>query len=78
MGEKKASIQLVWGVLLVLAGVGVLVRVNLLESEIKTIAGQPSTEVFVRFCIYVMAILLIGGGVGKIRSFYKQKPGSAE
>ncbi len=78
MGDKKAPIQLVWGILLVLAGVGVVIRVSLLESEIKSIAGQPSVEVFIRICFYVMAILLIGGGVKKIRRLYKNRPESVE
>jgi len=72
-GEKKAVGQLVRGLLLVLAGVGVTVRLSFLESEIKTIAGQPSAGVFIRICFYVMAILLIGGGVKKIRGYLKKK-----
>ena len=72
MGEKKASIQLVWGLLLVLAGIGVVIRVNVLEPEIKTVTSQPSAQIFFQICVYVMAILLIGGGVKKIRSYYKK------
>lgn len=71
MGEQKQATQLVWGLLLVLAGVGVVFRVNFLESELDTIAGQPSTALFIRICFYVMAILLIGGGIRKIRGYYK-------
>lgn len=73
MGEKKQATQLVWGMLLVLVGVGVVFRANALKSEIDSIAGQPATAVFIRFCIYVMAILLVGGGIKKIRSYYKNK-----
>jgi hypothetical protein len=72
MGEKQSSIQLVWGLLLVLAGIGVVVRASLLESQIKTVAGHPATEVFIRICFYVMAILLIGGGIRKIRGYLKK------
>ena len=72
MGEKKASIQIVWGLLLILAGVGVLIRVNLLESEIKTVASQPSAQLFIHICVYIMAVLLIGGGVRKIRNYLKK------
>jgi hypothetical protein len=72
MGETKSTIQLIWGLLLVLAGIGVVIRASLLESEIKTVAGQSSTEVFIRVCIYVMAILLIGGGIRKVRIYFKK------
>ena len=71
MGEQKQATQLIWGLLLVLAGVGVVFRLNSLESELDAIAGQPSTALFIRICIYVMAILLIGGGIRKIRGYYK-------
>ena len=73
MGEKKQAAQLVWGVLLVTAGVGVVFRVSFLDSELDAIAGQPSTAVFIRICFYVMAILLIGGGIKKIRNYYQKK-----
>ena len=78
MGEKKASIQLVWGIMLVLAGVGVIVRVNLLETEIEALAGQPLSAIFIRICVYVMAILLVGGGLKKIRRYYMSGPGSSQ
>lgn len=73
MGEKKATIQFVWGLLLVLAGVGVVVKAHLLDSaEVESFAGRPSSVIFFRICVYVMAILLIGGGVRKIRSHFKK------
>lgn len=73
MGEKKASTQLVWGLLLVLAGVGVVVKVHLMSpAELETVAGRPSSAIFFHICVYIMAILLIGGGVGKIRNYYKK------
>jgi len=65
--------RLVWGLLLVMAGIGVIIRLSFLESEIKTLAGQPSAAVFIRICFYAMAILLIGGGVKKIRGYLKKK-----
>ncbi len=73
MGEKKQTTQLVWGLLLIFAGVGVFFRFHSLESDLKTLAGQPSTAVFIRICFYVMAILLIGGGIRKVRGYYKKK-----
>ncbi|MEW6078606.1 MAG: hypothetical protein AB1724_12390 [Thermodesulfobacteriota bacterium] len=72
MGATKSTTQLVWGLLLVMAGIGVVIRANLLDSEMKTIAGQPSTEMFIRICVYVMAVLLIGGGIRKIRNYFSK------
>ncbi|MFP4444997.1 MAG: hypothetical protein ACLFPD_01960 [Desulfosudaceae bacterium] len=71
MDSKKASVQIIWGALLALAGGGVLVRVYTLEETLDTIANQPSTAVFIRLCLYIMAAMLIGGGVKKIYTHWK-------
>ncbi len=73
MGEKKQTTQLIWGLLLILAGVGVFFRFHSLASEMETFAGQPATAVFIRICFYIMAILLIGGGIRKVRGYYKKE-----
>ena len=70
--ENKPTIQFVWGVLLILAGAGVVVRASLLDAELRTLAGHPATAVFIRICIYIMTILLIGGGVRKLRGYFKK------
>jgi hypothetical protein len=72
MEKTKSTIQLVWGFLLVFAGIGVVIRASLPESEIKTMAGHPSTEIFTRVCFYIMAALLIGGGIRKVRNYFKK------
>jgi hypothetical protein len=72
MGKTKSTTQLVWGLLLVLAGIGVVIRASIPDPGIKTLAGQASSAGFIRVCIYVMAILLIGGGIRKVRNYFKK------
>ena len=66
---KKTYIQLIWGIALVVAGIGVLFRIPQVMPQIKQIEYFASIIYFVYFCFYVMAILLIGGGAKKIYTY---------
>lgn len=66
MPKNKNLIQVVWGVLLVIAGVGVFFRIPQVMPEIKKIEYFSSAIFFIQFCFYLMGILLIGGGAKKI------------
>ena len=68
---KKSDIQLIWGIALVVAGIGVLFRIPQVMPQIKQIEYFASIIYFVYFCFYVMAILLIGGGAKKIFTYLK-------
>ena len=66
MDKGKTAFQMVWGILLVLFGVGVFFRVHQVMPQIKEIEFFSSATVFIRFCFYLIGILLIGGGGKKI------------
>jgi len=72
MSEKKISIQLVWGIALVLAGIGVFIRIPQVMPQIETIEHFSSVIFVIRFCFYLLGILLIVGGAKKIYD-YSQK-----
>jgi uncharacterized membrane protein HdeD (DUF308 family) len=81
MTTPNTKWQIVWGVLLCLAGISVFFRVYQLGPRIDDIAGQPSTALFARICIYIMGFVLIGGGLKKIWHHYlesRKKKGQAE
>lgn len=61
---------LTWGVLLLLMGCGVFYRTHQLGSQIDAVAGTAATALFIRICLYIMGILLVGGGIKKIRHHY--------
>ena len=65
------NIRIVWGVVLVLAGVGVFFRIPQVMPEIQKIEHFSSAIFFIRFCFYLLGVLLIGGGAKKIYDNYR-------
>ena len=72
MADKKNTLQLIWGVLLVLAGIGVLFRIPQIMPAIKEIEQFTSFIYFIYFCFYLLAILLIAGGGKKVYNYFKK------
>ena len=74
LGEDKNKnyYQLVWGVLLVLAGVGVFFRIPQVMPQIKTIEYFASIIGFIYFCFYLLGFLLILGGAKKLYAQYQK------
>lgn len=72
MEDKKNKLQLIWGILLLLAGVGVFFRIPQVMPEIKKIEHFASYMIFIYFCFYLIGVLLIVGGGRKIYSYLKQ------
>ena len=70
--KDKMVIQLVWGICLVLAGIGVFFRIPEVMSKIENIEQFASSVFFIRFCFYVLGILLIGGGSKKIFDHFQK------
>ena len=66
MDEKKNYIQLIWGILLVLAGLGVFYRIPQVMPKVKSIEYFSSVIGFIYFCFYFLGFLLILGGGKKI------------
>ena len=71
MEDKKNKFQFIWGVLLVLAGIGVIFRIPQVIPEIKKIEQFTSYLYFIYFCFYLLAILLIAGGGRKVYTYLK-------
>jgi cobalamin biosynthesis protein CobD/CbiB len=72
MAKKKSTVQLIWGILLLLAGFGVLFRIPQVMPEIKKIEHFAPYMLFIYFCFYLLAVLLIAGGGKKIYHYIKQ------
>ncbi len=70
--KNKTVIQLIWGVALVLAGIGVFFRIPQVMPKIAKIEQFSGVMFFVRFCFYLIGILLIGGGSKKVYSNYNK------
>jgi len=68
--NRQTRLGLVWGWMLLLMGCGVFYRTHQLGFRIDDVAGAPSTALFIRICLYIMGILLVSGGIKKIRRHY--------
>ncbi len=75
MAKNKNIFQMVWGGILVLVGIGVFYRIPQVMPQIEKIEQFSSIMFFVRFCFYLIGILLVGGGVKKIYSNYQKLEG---
>ena len=72
MADKKNKFQFIWGVLLLLAGIGVFFRIPQVMPEIKKIEHFTRYIFFIYFCFYLIGILLIAGGGRKIYNHLKR------
>ena len=75
ISDIKVRLQVFWGILLVLAGIGVFVRIPQIMPRIKQIEYFASVIYFIYFCFYLMGVLLIIGGSKKIYQNYKKLKG---
>jgi hypothetical protein len=72
MEKNKIHFQLIWGILLLLAGVGVFFRIPQVMPRIKTIETFASIIGFIYFCFYLLGFLLVLGGAKKIYANLKE------
>jgi len=75
MEKNRAIIQFVWGIILILAGIGVFYRIPQVMPQIEKIGQFSSVMFFIRFCFYLLGILLIGGGLKKVYHNYGKLEG---
>ncbi len=67
-----------WGILLLLAGLGVFLMTPQKMREIEKIEHFSAYIPFIWFCFYFMSILLIGGGIKKIYHHYRRSENANE
>jgi len=68
--QDKTAVQLIWGIALVVVGIGVFFRIPQVMPRIAEIEQFSQVMFYIRFCFYLMGILLIGGGSKKIYKYY--------
>ena len=73
MADKQVNqVQVVWGVALVLAGLGVFYRIPQVMPNIEQIPKFAAASGFIRFCFYFIGVFLIGGGCKKLFGEYRK------
>lgn len=76
--NKKSNIQLIWGIALILVGLAVFFRIPQVMPELAKIQQFAGTVGFIRICLYLMGIILIGGGIKKLVCYYQLSQKSTE
>lgn len=71
MLKTRNVVQLVWGIALVLAGIGVFFRIPYVMPKVEKIEQFAGGIFFIRVSFYLLGILLISGGAKKIFDHYK-------
>ncbi|MCF8024718.1 MAG: hypothetical protein K9J79_04455 [Desulfobacteraceae bacterium] len=71
--SSRDLLQLIWGVALVVMGVAFFFRISVIMEQAKDIEYLASARVFLRIAFYFMAVILLGGGIKKIRRFMQIK-----
>ena len=71
--DKKNKVQLIWGIALILMGIGVFFRVPVVIEKLSDSVELNSGLYFLRFSFYLIAVILIGGGVKKIQNYWPLK-----
>jgi hypothetical protein len=66
MASPGKNFQLVWGIVLVLAGLGVFYRIPQVMPRVREITYFSGIMPFIYFCFYLMGAILVGGGIKKI------------
>lgn len=69
--RRQTIFQIIWGGMLLVAGVGVFFRIPQVMPKLEQIDGFSSVIIFIRFSFYLIGCLLICGGFMKIRKNYK-------
>lgn len=75
MDKSRAIFQVIWGVLLLLMGALLFIQVPEVMERITRIEYHRFVIWSIRVVIYLIALLLIGGGARKIYENYKQLKG---
>ena len=66
MPDNKTIIQIVWGVVLSAAGLGVFFAIPQKMAEIEKSGFFSSNLFFIKFSFCLIGLLLLGGGIKKI------------
>jgi hypothetical protein len=72
MTDQKILLKRIWGIVLVMTGIGVFFRIPQVMPRLESMQNLSSVLGFIKFCFYLLGALLVGGGVQRIRGSLQQ------
>ena len=69
--QQTNNIQLIWGVALTVVGIGVFLRIPQVMPQLEKMEQFSGAIWFIRFCFYLMGVILIGGGIKKVLNHFR-------
>lgn len=78
MPKNRSILQMIWGGLLLAAGLGMFIRIPQVMPRIEAMEQFASISPFIRFCLYLIGIILVGGGGKKLYANYHRLADSDE
>lgn len=66
--NKKPNGQLLWGIILILVGIAVFIRISQVSPQL---AEMGQLWWFSRFGLYLMGVILVGGGIKKVLAYFQ-------
>jgi Ni,Fe-hydrogenase I cytochrome b subunit len=69
--QRNANIQFIWGAALTLAGIGVFIRIPQVMPQLEKMEQFADVMGFVRFSLYLMGVILVGGGLKKLYNYFR-------
>lgn len=71
MSEKRTNVQIIWGIALLLMGMGVFFRIPQVMPVIEQMDQYAPVLPYIRFCLYFMGVFLAAAGIKKIYDHVK-------
>jgi hypothetical protein len=69
----QSILQPAWGFALLVMGIAFFFQIQSLMDQISDIPYFQGLLFFIRICLYLMSVLLVGGGIQKLRVLVKTK-----
>ncbi|MDM8516551.1 hypothetical protein QUF76_10155 [Desulfobacterales bacterium HSG16] len=72
MEKNVENIQKIWGFALLIMGIALIIRIPAGMVRFEKIESMSHMLPYIRFCFYLIGIMLTGGGLKKIYTFVFQ------
>ncbi len=73
MKNIQSILQPIWGFALLAMGIAFFFQIPHIMDQVSDIAYFQGLLIFMRICLYLVSVLLVGGGMQKLRVLVKTR-----